>query len=264
VPYGAAQQAKQHDALMCDFSNLLWAYGGDYFENGQEVGRRGTTDPGPCTLDSPEAIEAATFYNKLIGVAHPGSTSWDWNDLGEAFGAEQCAMCAEWHEFAAAWEVGSLKGNIGYAPLPKGPARSANMYGGTGIGVNTYASEDEQKAAWLFVAWATSPEAQLMDLKSSVGGGTPTRHSVYEMPEVKNNKNPLTTMPNIITAPAVLEAWEPQNIGLRPKIPSWNQCDTVIYSEVSKMLTAGKSPKDAMLDAKAQIDLAVKGEPSAI
>ena len=116
-------------------------------------------------------MEAATFYKKLIEVAHPGSTSWDWNDLGEAFGAEQCAMCAEWHEFAAAWEVGDLKGNIGYAPLPKGPARSANMYGGTGIGVNTYASEDEQKAAWLFVAWATSPEAQLMDLKSSVGGG---------------------------------------------------------------------------------------------
>jgi multiple sugar transport system substrate-binding protein len=264
VPYGAGQQAKQHDALMCDFSNILWAHGGDYFENGQEVGKQGTIDPGPCTLDSPEAIEAATFYNKLIEVAHPGSTSWDWNDLGEAFGAEQCAMCAEWHEFAAAWEAGGLMGKIGYAPLPRGPARSANMYGGTGIGVNTYASEDEQGAAWLFVAWATSPEAQLMDLKSSVGGGTPTRHSVYELPEVKNNKNPLTTMPNIVTAPAVLEAWKPQNIGLRPKIPSWNQCDTIIYSEVSAMLTAGKSPKDAMLDAKKQIDLAVKGEPSAI
>ena len=138
------------------------------------------------------------------------------------------------------------------------------MYGGTGIGVNTYASEDEQKAAWLFVAWATSPEAQLMDLKSSVGGGTPTRHSVYQMPEVKNNKDPLTTMPNIVTAPAVLKAWEPQNIGLRPKIPSWNQCDTIIYSEVSQMLVGGKSPKDAMHDAKTQIDLAVKGEPSAI
>jgi multiple sugar transport system substrate-binding protein len=43
VPYGAGQQAKQHDALMCDFSNVLWAYGGDYFENGQVVGKRGTT-----------------------------------------------------------------------------------------------------------------------------------------------------------------------------------------------------------------------------
>jgi multiple sugar transport system substrate-binding protein len=264
VPYGTGHQAKQHDSLMCDFSNVLWAYGGDYFENGLEIGKFGTVDPGLSTLDSPEAVKAAKFYKKLLGVAHPGSTSWDWNDLGEAFGAEECAMCPEWHEFAAAWEVGSLKGNIGYTPLPKGPARSANHYGGTGIGVNKYASEDEQKAAWLFVVWATSPEAQLMDLKSSVGGGTPTRRSVYQMPEVKNNKHPLTNMPNIVTAPAVLKAWEPQNIGLRPKIPSWNQCDTVIYTQVSQMLTAGKSPEDAMHDAKTEIHQAVKGVPSAI
>ena len=30
VPYGHGHQAKQHDSLMNDFSNLLWAYGGDY------------------------------------------------------------------------------------------------------------------------------------------------------------------------------------------------------------------------------------------
>jgi multiple sugar transport system substrate-binding protein len=264
VPYGAGHQARQHDALMCDFSNVLWAYGGDYFDKGQAVGKLGTTDPGPSALDSPEAIQAAKFYNKLIGIAHPGSTSWDWNDLGEAFGDEQFAMCPEWHEFAAAWEVGALKGNIGYTTLPKGPARSANHYGGTGIAVNKYASEAEQKAAWLFVVWATSPQAQLMDLKSAVGGGTPTRHSVYEMPQVKNNRDPLSSMPNIITASAVLKAWEPQNIGLRPKTPSWNQCDTVIYSQISQMLTGGKPPEDAMRDAKQEIDQATKGVPSAI
>jgi multiple sugar transport system substrate-binding protein len=42
VPYGTGHQAKQHDALMCDFSNLLWAYGGDYFKNGQKVGKFGS------------------------------------------------------------------------------------------------------------------------------------------------------------------------------------------------------------------------------
>jgi multiple sugar transport system substrate-binding protein len=103
-----------------------------------------------------------------------------------------------------------------------------------------------------------------MDLKSSVGGGTPTRHSVYQMPQVKNNKNPLTNMPNIITAPTVLEAWEPQNIGLRPKIPNWNQGDTIIYTQISQMLVGGKSPEDAMRDAKTLMDQAVKGVPSAI
>ena len=38
VPYGHGHQAKQHDSLMNDFSNVLWAYGGDYFKNGDTVG----------------------------------------------------------------------------------------------------------------------------------------------------------------------------------------------------------------------------------
>ena len=47
------------------------------------------------------------------------------------------------------------------------------------------AKDAELGAAWLFVNWATSPETQLMSLGSKVGGGTPTRTSVYELPEVQ-------------------------------------------------------------------------------
>lgn len=263
VPYGTGHQAKLFTSLTDDFANVLWAYGGDFFKNGQKVGRFGSLNPGPCTLDKPEAIRGAAFYKKLVGIANPGSTSWDWNDLAEAFGAGQIAMCPCWHEDAAGWETGSLKNKVGFSPLPTGPARSANHYGGTGLSVNKWASEAEQKAAWLFLVWATSPKAQLMDLKSSVGGGTPTRTSVYQMPEVKKNETPPTSMPNILTAPAVRKAWEPQNIGLRPKIPSWNQCDAVIYTELSKML-AGKSPEAAMRDAKRGVDQTTKGVPSAV
>ena len=56
VAYGSGHQAKQHDSLMNDFSNVLWAYGGDYFENGANVGRYGSDDPGDPLLDSPEAL----------------------------------------------------------------------------------------------------------------------------------------------------------------------------------------------------------------
>ena len=105
VAYGTGHQAKQFTALTDDFSNVLWAYGGDFFENGARVGRLGAVDPGPSTLDKPEAIQAATFYKKLMDIAHPGSTSWDWNDLGEAFGAGEFAMAPCWHEFAGAWWI---------------------------------------------------------------------------------------------------------------------------------------------------------------
>ena len=57
VPYGTGHQARQYDSLMCDFSNILWAYGGDYFHS-EEIGSLGTTNPGPCTLDEPKALEA--------------------------------------------------------------------------------------------------------------------------------------------------------------------------------------------------------------
>ena len=256
VEYGSGHQSKQYDSLMCDFSNILWSYGGDYFENGEQVGKIGTEDPGASMLDGDGAIEAATFYQKLVGISHPGSTSWDWTALDEAFRAGNIAMAPNWHEFAAGIEDSKLGGKVGYARLPGGPTRSASMWGGTGLGINGELSEDEQRAAWLFLVWATSPETQLAGLKSNVGGGTPTRQSVYEQPEVKNATEAPTDLPNMLTYDAVSQAWEPENIGLRPKIEKWNECNTVIFTELSKMLAGDKGPEQAMQAAKEGFDRA--------
>jgi multiple sugar transport system substrate-binding protein len=256
VDYGTGHQAKQYDSLMCDFSNLLWAYGGDYFENGTEVGRLGSEDPGPAQLDQPKSLEGAEFYNKLLSIAHPGSTTWDWSGVDEAFRAGELAMTPNWHEFAAGIEASDLAGKVGYARLPTGPARVSDMYGGTGIGINGGAPDDEQRAAWLFVVWATSPETQHMGLFSKEGGGTPTRQSVYEMPDVKKAEKPPSDAPNMLTANAVFQAWESQNIGLRPKIQQWNKCDTIIFTEVSKMLAGDQSPEESMRAAKEGFDRA--------
>ena len=242
VKFGTGHQAKQHDSLMCDYSNILWAYGGDYFEKGQEVGLLGVENPGKVSINNQAGVAATTFYKKLLKIAHPSSTTWDWNGLGDAFAAGEVAMCPNWHEFAAGEEK-SFPGKVGYARLPKGPKRSANIYGGTGIGINKNAKGNELGAAWLFVNWATSPATQLASLGSSVGGGTPTRTSVYDMPEVKaeQTKSP-SKYPNIRTAEAVQKAWQSENIGLRPKVSQWVQLDTIIFTELSKMLTSDGDP----------------------
>lgn len=255
VRYGTGHQAKQYDSLMADFSNVLFAHGGDYFK-GEDLGLIGSENPGPCMLDQPEAIQAAEFYAKLLKIADPGSTSWDWTGVNNAFEAGRFAMTANWHEFASSIERSESAGKVGYARLPKGPAHSANMWGGTGIGINAGISDQEQQAAWLFLVWATAPKTQLANLKSKVGGGTPTRSSVYDMPQVEAAEKRPSEMPNMLTANAVLDAWKPENIGLRPKIPMWNEVDTIIYTEVSKMLAGQNSPKQAMQRAKAQIDAA--------
>jgi multiple sugar transport system substrate-binding protein len=254
VPFGTGHQARQYDSLMADFTSVLLAYGGDYFANGQELGLIGTKEPGKCLVNSPEGIEATKFYKKLVGIAHPGSTSWDWDGVAKAFEAGQVAMMPEWHEYAAEFEHSKMKGKVGYSILPRGPKRSANLYGGTGNGINKYAKEKERRAAWLFLLWSTSPAVQLEDLKSKVGGGTPTRQSIYDLPEVQAAMEHDSDMPNMLGAKYALEAWKPENIGLRPKISSWNECDTVIFTEVSKMLTAGQSPENTCGAMQKQID----------
>ncbi|TJZ59051.1 extracellular solute-binding protein [Streptomyces piniterrae] len=253
VRYGTGHQAKQHDSLMCDFSNLLWSYGGDYFDNGKQVGRLGTGDPGKCLLRSDEAIAGAEFYQRLLATADPGSRTWDWDGVGAAFRAGRIAMCPNWHEYAASNEA-AMPGKVGYARLPKGPARSAGMYGGTGIAISNVVPPRRRKAAWLFLNWATAPKTQLANLASTVGGGTPTRTSVYAMPRVTAAEHRPSKMPNMLSARAVRRTWESADIGLRPKIPMWAECDTTIYTQVSGMLAGDTSPAAAMHAAADRID----------
>ena len=66
-----------------------------------------------------------------------------------------------------------------------------------GIGINAGASMDLQRAAFIFASWACSHETQLMVLQGV--GGTPTRKSVLEVPEVKEARNRPTSMPNALT-----------------------------------------------------------------
>jgi multiple sugar transport system substrate-binding protein len=60
----------------------------------------------------------------------------------------------------------------------------------------------------------------------------------------------------MLTYDAVSQAWEPENIGLRPKIEKWNECNTVIFTELSKMLAGDKGPEQAMQAAKEGFDRA--------
>lgn len=253
VAYGTGHQAKQHDSLQCDFSNVLFAHGGEYFDHGDRIGRFGTVDPGPCRLDAAQGVEAAEFYQRLLSVADPASRTWDWTSLGAAFSAGRVAMCPNWHEFAADNEK-ALPGKVGYSRLPKGPARSANMFGGSGIAISGNTLPNERMAAWMFLSWATSRRTQLRNLRSEEGGSTPTLSSIYELPDVRAAQHRPSSMPTMLSAPAVQRAWQPENAGLRPKIPMWNECDTTIYTELSRMLVGDTSPAEAMRETSEQVD----------
>jgi multiple sugar transport system substrate-binding protein len=263
VKYGTGHQAKQYDSLMCDFSNVLYAYGGQYFPGEPDpVGSVGVLKPGKCQLTSSAGLKAAAFYQKLLKIAHPSSTSWDWSGVAETFAAGEIAMMPEWHEFASTLESPStskVAGKVGYAALPRGPKRSCNLWGGTGIGINANASKDEQGAAYLFVLWVTSPDTEVLVAGSKVGGETPVRTSVYNRPDIKAAEAKFSPKyPNLVSMQGALIAWKPENIGFRPKVSTWLKLDTVIFTELSKMLAGQQSATAAMQSAAKQFD-AVNG-----
>jgi multiple sugar transport system substrate-binding protein len=61
-------------------------------------------------------------------------------------------------------------------------------------------------------------------------------------------------MPNLLSTAAALKAWEPQNVYMRPKTPMWPQFDSIIYSELSKMVTGKQTPTTTMNAIANKID----------
>ncbi len=242
VQYGSGLMAQEHNSIFCEFSNILAAYGGDYFSD-DNINTLGLDSFNRINVMNEDFIQALDMYKKIAGVSDPKSVNWNWTDLARAFRNGEVAMMANWDENYTYIEdklYSRVFGKVGYTILPRGDERSANIYGGSGIGINKYASEEEKKAAWLYIVWATSKEMQLKVLKHAEGGSLPTRKSAYEDPAIKSQlENPNTEPgqgPVLKHMNAVLEAWKPENIYLRPKVSNFYEAEKVLISNLHDMI----------------------------
>lgn len=245
VRYGSGHMAQEHNSVFCDFSNVLAAYGGDYFKD-PDVGTLGLKEPREINVMSPDFIKALTMYKRIIGSAAPKSLDWDWYDTAEAFKNGDIAMMANWDENAASIEnpvTSRVAGKVGYSILPYGPRRSANIYGGSGIGINRDADETEKLAAWLFIVWATSPQTQLLVMKHPEGGGIPPRKSIYQDAYVKAAVSGRTSNA-MHELPAVLDAWKKENAYYRPKIGNFYSVEQIIIRNLHEMLRNNRKAED--------------------
>lgn len=242
VQYGSGLMAQEHNSIFCEFSNILAAYGGDYFSD-DKINTMGLDTFSRINVLDEDFIQALDMYKKIAGVSAPKSVNWNWTELAGAFRNGEVAMMANWDENYTYIEdklYSKVYGKVGYTILPCGDRRSANIYGGSGIGINRYASEEEKQAAWLYLVWATSKEMQLSVLKHPEGGCLPTRKSAYEDPMIRLLlENPDSEPVQGVVLKhmnAVLEAWEPQNTYLRPKVSSFYEAEKVLISNLHDLI----------------------------
>jgi multiple sugar transport system substrate-binding protein len=138
-----------------------------------------TPDGKKLLTDTPDAIAAATWYQKIMREAGPpGNIGFNWNECQTTFMQGRAAMWWDGIGFSAPLldkTKSKVVDKVGFAPVPAGPKAQLCATYIEGIGIPAQAKN--KKAAWLFLQWATGKEILGEVLRT--GAGTPARLSVY-------------------------------------------------------------------------------------
>ncbi|ESW62276.1 MAG: hypothetical protein Q27BPR15_01990 [Rhodobacter sp. CACIA14H1] len=265
VPYGYAQhQGSFAWTTQLDIQRMMFAHGRwTDFNMDDKIGSK---EPGPTNWGDEQSVLMLEKFKALADVSHPDNLANGTLELNTVYQSGNIAMQVQYHEFAASVEDEKTSvaagGKTAYAPCPKGEAswilNGGQAVNGTncgigGIGINANAPEDVQRAAYLFAIWSTSKNIQYDVLKGL--GGTPTRKSVLDIPEVQAAKSRPSAMPNALTFDAVYNfGIKDPNFVLGPKITEANEYHSLIASETQRMLSGEMSPADTAASLKDQID----------
>jgi ABC-type glycerol-3-phosphate transport system substrate-binding protein len=229
--YGAAMQAGRGDPIVMEWSNYLFALGGDYYDQNWNV-----------TINSPVSLKAIKLYmDNIKYAAPPGALNFN---LDDAF--RVMAQGEAWSFISYNWMVAALNdpekskivGKVEISPLPEGKSLAGAW--GWGIAHNTPFKEE----AWKFISWVESYE---IAKKRALAGGAPTRSDILLDPEV------LKKYPWYKTVEQILARSKPV-----PEFQYSTQMVEVVGRELSLVGAEGKDPKLAMDDAAKELEELVK------
>lgn len=133
----------------------------------------------------------------------------------------------------------------GAIPLPKGTASSTSVLGGEDFMMFASSTDAEKEAAWKFIQFMVSQEAQVAMAKV---GQMPVNLAALE------NADALAAMPLL---PVYVEAL--QTAKSRPVIPQWSEIENIVATKAAEAITGVKSAQTAMDEAAAEIDALLAG-----
>lgn len=137
-------------------------------------------------------------------------------------------------------------------PMPgKEKAEDARMLSqGTNMGIFNNVSEEEQRGAWDFFKYLSSPEVNARWAQRT--GYLPTRRATLEVPAfaefIANDENYAAAMSCL------------DRLQFEPKPMWWDSARKVIDQAVQTVLTGSKSPKDALQEAERSIRTIIASE----
>ena len=185
-------------------------------------------------INNEAGVAAANALKTIVDCGPEGGTTFGPSEAAAAFKSGQAAMFMDSIAFASGFEDPSqsqVAGKVGYALHPMG-VRRGSQTGGFGIAIPKNAQNKE--AAFLLMQWLTSKKG---DKLVAMAGGNPSRFSTYQDEEL-NKKYPYSA-----TFGEALKYADPD---WRPIIPVWGKINSDIGTTMSKVLTEGLDPKEAL------------------
>ena len=198
-------------------------------------------------INNAAGVAAANALKTIVDCGPEGAQTFGPAEAAAAFSQGQAAMFMDSIAFAAGFEDPSkskVAGKVGYALHPEG-VRRGSQTGGFGIAIPKNAQNKE--AAFLLMQWLTSKKGDLM---VAMAGGNPSRFSTYQDAGL-NEKYPYSE-----TFGEALKYADPD---WRPIIPTWGKINADIGTTMSKVLTEGLEPQEA-LDGVAERAKAIMDE----
>lgn len=137
---------KTYDVITWDFNQILWAFGGDYWDP--------VTKKAEGYINSPIAVKAMEFYKGLTKFAPPGWPDSDFNTTIQNMNQGLVAMAIEWSSFAPSVtdpKDSKVYDKVGFAVIPKGPTGRFVSLGGQPMTISAYSPYQDK--ALKFIEW---------------------------------------------------------------------------------------------------------------
>lgn len=237
VKYGMALGASQSEGLTCDFTSLLYGFGGQYRENDAEAS-------GEWQLDSESAVAAVNWLKESLqnGVLDPASITYTDRNVMNTFMAGDVAFVTGWSSYwttTNSEEESAVAGKVGMTMLPGSEnAVSGSVAGGGGFAVvSTTASE---KWAVEFLKLLCDPDVQ----KDFLSG-------VSQMPTLKD----LYADEELVGEFPILEMAYPQYefAHFRPILVQYQEWSTMVQEALHEVMANGAEPQDVMEELQQKV-----------
>jgi multiple sugar transport system substrate-binding protein len=212
-----------------EYFPFLWSNGGDVADAS-----------GNPTLNSPQAVEALTYYESFFQEGLTPKSVPEGFDITPAFVKGDTPMF-----FSGPWHLGLIKdaGGAGFddkwavAPMPK-KVTATSFVGGSNMVV--FSASKNKPAAWAFVKFTADPKTQALWYKTVTD--LPAVQAAWQDPDVAKDPN------------VKLFGEQLKDTKAQPTTANWAELSSAINDTLEKMTTGGLDPKAAADEMQQQAE----------